>query len=133
MVHDLIMMHSCSLLSLLVLATWVLLGLDQKLVSLVDSTGEVLIVGKQLFEVHNVFIQECTRDNWSEFIAENSLDGLVNVVSDKGSSFITLELIELGKVNLWQLQHLLASWLLLVGHLTRILITLHVLLLLVAH
>jgi len=126
------MIHSCSLLSLLVLA-WILFGLDEKLVSLIYSTSEVLIVGKQLLEVHNVFIQESTRDNWSEFIAENSLDGLVNVVSDKGSSFITLEGIELGKVDLWQLQHLFASWLLLVAHLTRILITLHVLLLLVAH
>jgi hypothetical protein len=88
------------LLSLLVLA-WILFSLDKKLVSLIYSTSEVLIVGKQLLEVHNVFIQESTRDNWSEFIAENSLDGLVNVVSDKGSSFITLEGIELGKVDLW--------------------------------
>jgi len=137
-------MHSCSLLSLLVLA-WVLLGLDQKLMSLIDPASEVLIVGKQLLEVHNVLIQESTSDNWCKFVSENSLDGLVNVVSDKGSSVITLELLELGKIDLWQHQHLLAwsSWLLLAHHLlliiaahwtaTGVLITLHVLLLLVAH
>lgn len=110
--------------------------------SLIDPASEVLVVGKQLLEVHNSLIQESTRDNWCKIVSENSLDSLVNVVSDKGSSIITHECIELGKIDLWQRQHLLAwsSWLLahhlllhIASHwtLTWDLITLHVLLLLV--
>ena len=75
--------------------------------SLVHSTGEVLVVGQEPLEVNDVFIKESTSDNWSEFIAEYSLDGLVNVISNKGSSCITLKLIKLANVNLWQRQHLL--------------------------
>jgi len=75
--------------------------------SLVYSTGEVLVVGQQTLEVNDVFVKESTSDNWSEFIAEYSLDGLVNVISNKGSSCITLKLIKLANVNLWQRQHLL--------------------------
>jgi len=80
--------------------------------SLVHSTGEVLVVGQEPLEVNDVFIKESTSDNWSEFIAEYSLDGLVNVISNKGSSCITLKLIKLTDVNLRQRQHLLrwTSW-----------------------
>jgi hypothetical protein len=80
---------------------------DQKLMSLVHSTGEVLVVGQEPLEVNDVFIKESTSDNWSEFISEYSLDGLVNVISNKGSSCITLKLIKLANVNLRQRQQLL--------------------------
>jgi len=75
--------------------------------SLVHSTSEVLVVGQEPLEVNDVFIKESTSDNWSELIAEYSLDGLVNVISNKGSSSISLKLIKLAYVNLRQRQHLL--------------------------
>lgn len=96
-----------SLLGLLFRSLSLMLCSDQKLMSLVYSTGEVLVVGQEPLEVNDVFVKESTSDNWSEFIAEYSLDGLVNVISNKGSSCITLKLIKLANVNLWQIQHLL--------------------------
>jgi hypothetical protein len=90
-----------SLLGLLFRSLSLMLCSDQKLMSLVHSTGEVLVVGQEPLEVNDVFVKESTSDNWSEFIAEYSLDGLVNVISNKGSSCITLKLIKLANVNLW--------------------------------
>lgn len=70
--------------------------------SLVHSSSEVLVVGQELFEVDYVFIKEGTSDNWSEFVAEDPLDGFVNVVSNKSPSLVTLEFVKIGDINLWQ-------------------------------
>lgn len=79
---------------------------------LVDPAREVLVVGEKLLEINDVFIKESTSDNWSELVAENSLDGFVDVISHKCSSVVALKLVKLANVNLWQVQHLwiLSLW-----------------------
>jgi len=81
---------------------------------------EVVVVREQLLEVHCLFVEKHTGDDWGCLVSEGSLDGAVNVVSDEGLSILTLELVETRHINLpWEPDHglLLLGWLWLPLHL----------------
>jgi hypothetical protein len=79
---------------------------DQKLMSLMNSPSEVLVVREEPLKINNILIKESTSNDWGEFVTVHSLDGLVNAITNKCSSSITLKLIELANVKLWKCQHL---------------------------
>lgn len=77
--------------------------------SLVDLAGEVLVVGQEKLEVNGGLVEEHSGDSWSELVSELALDQAVDGVSDEVVLVLTLERVELGKIDLRQLDDLL-TW-----------------------
>lgn len=88
-------------------------------VCLVDLADEEGLVGQELLLVDNVLIQKHTCNDTGDLLAKDSLDGWVNAISHEVLSVLSLDLVEVGKVNLWQLKVLL----LLLLHLLDVLLT----------
>lgn len=97
---------SISLLGLLFCSLSLVLCSDQKLMSLMNSASEVLIVREEPLEINDILIKESTRNDWGEFITVYSLDGLINAITNECSSSVTLKLIKGANIKLWKWQHL---------------------------
>lgn len=78
---------------------------------------EVLIICEEQLEINGCLIKEHTGDGWSELFSICIVDGLVNVVSNKVVSVITLKCFKLGNIHVGKLQEMMLSrWLLLLLH-----------------
>lgn len=110
---------------LLHLLLLVLHGLNEQLIGLACLGLEVLVLRQQQLEIDSGLIEEHTSNCWCESITILVVDGLVNVVTNKVISFITLQLVELRHIDVWKLH-----WsLLLLRHLLLLLLLHHHLLL----
>lgn len=63
-------------------------------VCLVDLADEEGLVGQELLLVDHVLIQEHARDDTSNLIAKDSLDGWVNAITHEVLSVLSLDLVE---------------------------------------
>jgi hypothetical protein len=93
------------------------LTLNKKVVSLSGFRDEVLVLGKQEFEIDSWLIKKHTGNGWGKFFTEGLHDRHVDIVTNKVVSFITLELIKFLNVDLRKLQGVLLGWLLLLWRL----------------
>jgi len=91
----------------------ILMSCSYKVVGLVDSRVEILLVGEKLSEVDNVLIEESTSDDWGMLLAVSLEDHLVNGISNELFQLLSLVVTELANVNtLWKRQCAGAHWLL---------------------
>lgn len=107
-----------------------LLLVEQQFISLTSLCVEVLVFSQKQLVIDSCFIEEHTSDRWSVLFTVSGMNCLVNIVSNKVVSIVTLELVKLGNVHLWKMHllhglhhHLLLDWLLLLwSHLSLLLL-----------
>lgn len=92
-----------SLLGLLAGSESLVLSRRYKVVCLINSRVEVLLVGQELSEINDVLVKKCTSDDWSMLLSVSIKNCLVNGVSDILFQFFSLIVAQLANINaLWK-------------------------------
>ena len=82
-------------------------------VGLVDLAHEEMVIGEELFLVNGLLVQKHTSNDSGDLVSVDSLDCWVNAITDEVLPLISLDIVEVREVNLWQLKELLLLLLLL--------------------
>jgi len=80
---------------------------------LVDLAHEERVIGKELSLVNGLLVQEHTSDDTGDLVTIDGLDCWIDAISDEVLPLFSLDLVEVGEVNLWQLKERLLLLLLL--------------------
>lgn len=73
-------------------------------VCLVDLAHEELVVCEELLRVNGGLVQEHTGDHAGNLVSIDLLNCWIDTVSNEVLSFVTLQIVKVGKVNLWKLK-----------------------------
>lgn len=84
----------------------VLLRLHKEIIGLACLGLEVIVGGQKQLVINSRFIKEHTSDGWSKLLSVCLVDGLVNMITNKVVSIVTLQGIELSNVDLRKLHFL---------------------------
>jgi ABC-type multidrug transport system permease subunit len=103
-----------SLLGLLAGSESLVLSRRYKVVCLINSRVEVLLVGQELSEINDVLVKKCTSDDWSMLLSVSCKNCLVNGVSDILFQFFSLIVAQLANINAFWKRELITSILVIV-------------------